>query len=67
MLQRKAVGVLERAELSDLYGRNPKQEQDRQLEPLVDQYLAVRADFGHARCARVQQPDRRPDDLRLGH
>src|SRR4051812_14751508 len=58
LLQRHLVGVLERAQLRRLHGRALEVDEDRLLEPLVDDDVAVGIDLGHARVTAVEEVDR---------
>ena len=61
-LQRQLVVVLERTDLDGLHAAQPEQQQDRLLEPLVDDDLTARVDLGDARFA-VEQTDGVVDPL----
>jgi hypothetical protein len=61
-LQRELVVVLERTELDGLHAAQPEEQQDRLLQPLVDDDLAAGVDLGDAGLAAVEEPDRLVDD-----
>ena len=58
VLQRKLVGVLERPGLDRLHAAQREEQQNRLLEPLVDDHLVGGGvDLGHAGLARVEEVD----------
>ena len=62
MLERDLVGVLERAQLDRLHGRALEEDEDRLLEPLVNDDVAAVVDLGHPRLSGVEEVDRLPHD-----
>src|SRR5205085_667775 len=69
LLERDLVAVLERTELARLHVREAEQQQDRLLQPLVDDHVVADA-LRHPHLAAVEQVDRFADTHRglgLGH
>ena len=65
VLQGQLVGVLERAQLDRLHAAQREQQEDRLLQPLVDDDLvADRVYLGHPGLAGVEKVDRLLDQLR---
>ena len=56
-LERDLVGELEGPEFHGLHLRQTEVEQDRVLEPLVHDRLAIGTEFGHSGLTRIEQVD----------
>ena len=63
-LERQLVGVLERPGLDRLHAAQREEEEDRLLQPLVDDHLVgVGVDLGHAGLSRIEELDGLLDHL----